>query len=190
MSLYDLFMKPLEKNGIRKARKELIPQAFGNVLEIGAGTGANFKYYNMEQIDSLIISDKKLSKTISNIIPKEIECKELDVMELPYDDDYFDTIIHTLVFCSVPDVQKGLLELKRVLKPKGSIIFIEHVLPHKRVWSRSFKIINPVWKTIASGCHLTRDYLTSLTEAGFDLVHSNRFMNTVFTSGKAIKKDN
>lgn len=190
MSLYDWFMKPLENSGIRIARSRLIPKAKGNVLEIGAGTGANIVHYDMPNIDNLILTDKVLSKTIKRTELNNTTIKEIDVMNLPFEDNTFDTIVHTLVFCSVPNVEKGLLEMKRVLKDTGKIIFIEHVLPEKRFLKRSFKMINPLWKRVASGCNLTRDYLSSITSIGFKVTESNRFMRTVFISGIAYKNDN
>ena len=131
-SFYDLFMKPLERRGINQARRRLMTQAVGSVLEIGSGTGANLKFYNFDLITDLTITDKKLSKRLKKLDSKDTTFVEADVSDLPFSDDSFDTIIHTLVFCSVKDVSKGLSELKRVLKPNGKIIFIEHVLPESK----------------------------------------------------------
>ena len=119
ISLYDVFMIPLEKSGIKKARNTLIPKASGTVLEIGSGTGVNFKHYNFDNIQKLIMSDKKISKKLKKIVPNNIELLELDVQNLTFAENTFDYIIHSLVFCSVKDVSKGLKELKRVLKPNG-----------------------------------------------------------------------
>lgn len=187
-SLYDLFMRPLEKRGIKKARKRLIAQAKGSVLEIGSGTGANIKFYNFDLVTDLTITDKKLSKRIKRLEQVPAKFIEADVSELPFSDDSFDTIIHTLVFCSVKDVSKGLLELERVLKPHGKIIFIEHILPEHGFLKRTFKFINPLWKRVSSGCNLTRSYIESLEQEGFEIIESNKFMKTVFVSGIAIKK--
>lgn len=188
ISFYDLFMKPLEKRGIRQARKKLMPFAMGSVLEIGSGTGANINYYNHELISDLTVTDKKLSKQIKKRDPSNIKFVEADVAHLPFEDHQFDTIVHTLVFCSVVDVSQGLKELERVLKPNGKIIFIEHVLPEHKFLKRTFKIINPLWKTISSGCNLTRSYQDSLKLHGFEIHELTKFMSTVFISGVATKK--
>jgi ubiquinone/menaquinone biosynthesis C-methylase UbiE len=185
ISLYDVFMMPLERSGIVKARKTLIPKANGTVLEIGSGTGVNFKHYNFDNIHKLIMSDKKISKKLKEIAPNHIELLELDVQDLPFVENSFDYIIHSLVFCSVNDVSKGLKEIKRVLKPNGTIIFIEHILPEKRGLKGLFSFINPAWKVFASGCNLTRDYESSLIANGFDITHSTKFMNTAFVYGEA-----
>lgn len=188
LSFYDLFMMPLEKRGITKARKELIPKATGEVLEIGAGTGVNIKHYNFDAISNLTLTDKKLSKRIKGIVPKDITLLDINVEELPFKDHTFDYIIHTLVFCSVSDVSKGVKELKRVLKPNGRILFIEHILPEKKGMKRLFSFLNPAWRVIASGCNLTRDYERSLLDNDFEIIESSKFMNTVFVYGEAQNK--
>ena len=185
ISIYDLFMIPLEKRGIIKARKELIPKAKGTVLEIGSGTGVNMKYYNFDQIEKITMTDKKLSKKIKEIAKEHIDLKEINVEELPFQDNSFDYIIHTLVFCSVNNVTKGIQELKRVLKPTGSIMFIEHILPEKKGLKGLFNFLNPAWKMVASGCNLNRDYESSLVANGFKVIHSSKFMKTAFVYGEA-----
>jgi len=187
ISFYDLFMIPLERRGIRKARIELIPHAKGSVLEIGSGTGVNLKHYNLDVVTSLTISDKKLSKKIKKLTPKTVTLAELSVTELPYGDNSFDYIVHTLVFCSVDDVDKGLSEIKRVLKPNGRLLFIEHIHPEGRKLKKLFTFLNPAWRVFASGCSLIKNYERSLQSNGFDIIKSNKFMNTVFVYGEAKK---
>lgn len=188
-SLYDWFMKPLEKRGIHRARSILIPQASGKVLELGAGTGANGPHYDNERIEELVITDRKRRKHLA-IVSTKATFVVADAMNLPFDDNSFDTVVHTLVFCSVPDVDQGLREIKRVLKPGGQLIFIEHVLPHKHGWRRLFRTINPLWRVVASGCNLTRDFPASLTKHGFSVHPEGRFMNTIFYYGIATMKAN
>lgn len=185
ISLYDLFMLPLEKSGINKARKELIPLAKGNVLEIGSGSGINLKHYNFDKIDSLTMSDISLSKKIQKIASSNTILIQLDVEELPFEDNTFDYVIHTLVFCSVTNVDKGLSELRRILKPGGTLLYIEHILPEKKGLQRVVNFINPVWSKVASGCNLNREYEASLLKHGFKIVYSSKFMRTIFVYGEA-----
>lgn len=185
VSFYDIFMFPLEKYGIKKSREILIPKAKGTVLEIGSGTGVNLKHYQFDQIERMIVSDKVLGKHLLKRVPNFIEKQSLDVEELPFEDNMFDFIIHTLVFCSVDDVTKGIQELKRVLKPEGTILFIEHVLPEKAGLRRLFNWINPAWRKFASGCNLNRDYLKSLEVNGFAIRYQRKFLRTVFICGEA-----
>jgi len=177
-------MKPLESMGIRKVRKILVKRAYGRVLEIGAGTGANLPFYNMDQIEELIVTDQVISKHLKSS-HDQITFVEADATVLPFEDSSFDVVVHTLVFCSVDDVNQGLLEIKRVLKPQGTLLFIEHVLPHKKGMKRLFKGINPVWKKISSGCSLTKDFKQSLDENEFTLQKQGTFLNTVFYYGIA-----
>lgn len=185
ISLYDMFMMPLEKSGIKKARKELIPTSKGAVLEIGSGTGVNIKHYNFDQIERLTMTDIKLSRKIKKVSHEQIELLELNVEGLPFEENTFDYVIHTLVFCSVKDVSKGIQELRRVLKPGGRVLFIEHILPEKGGLKRMFSFINPAWRVFASGCNLTRDYETALTNNGFEIIRSSKFLRTVFVYGEA-----
>jgi len=191
VSFYNVFMYPLEKMGINKARRELVPRAKKKILEIGSGTGANLKYYHFSEIQELTLSDNTISKPLLKLHNKDEELfdlVQLDVQELPFDDNTFDYIIHTLVFCSVTDVDKGLKEIKRVLKCDGELLFIEHVLPSKKPLKSVFSFVNPAWKKMASGCNLNRDYLKSLKKNNFEISYHKNFMNTAFVYGVAIPK--
>lgn len=185
ISFYDIFMYPLEKSGIRKARASLLPKTTGSVLEIGSGTGVNIKHYNLKNISELTLSDKKISKKLKKRSGDKIKLMELNVEKLPFVNDTFDYVVHTLVFCSVSDVQKGLSEIIRVLKPGGKLVFIEHVLPEKKRVKKLFNFVNPLWTKISSGCNLNRDFESVLKNSDLKLVYSKRFMNTVFVYGEA-----
>lgn len=178
-------MKPLERMGIRKVRNILIKKATGDVLEIGAGTGANLSFYDFNQITSLIVTDQSRSKHLDLNTRHNVSFTEASAEALPFEDDSFDTVVHTLVFCSVDDVTAGLAEIKRVLKPSGTLIYIEHVLPERKGLARIFKVLNPMWKRVAGGCNLTRNFRQSLSDASFQIVDQGRFLNTVFTYGIA-----
>ena len=185
ISFYDVFMYPLEKRGIKKAREILIPTTNGVVLEIGSGTGVNIEYYNFDNIEELTLSDQILTRRIKEKSNSKFVLKELNVEELPFEDNLFDYVVHTLVFCSVTDIEKGLSEIARVLKPGGKLLFIEHVLPKKKRMKKLFNFVNPIWRKVASGCNLNRDYETSLKNSEFKLIYSKRFMNTAFIYGEA-----
>jgi len=190
-STYDTFMNIFEKGTLGLKRAELVPSAYGQVLEIGSGTGVNLKYYNFERVDHIVLSDM----TISPVLNKRLlgsnfgyKVQELDVEDIPFEDQHFDTIVVTLVFCSVKNVQKGLSELRRVLKDGGQVIFIEHVLPDHEPLKGLFNTVTPVWKHLASGCHLNRDFLESLGIASFETADISKFNKSAFISGKAFKK--
>lgn len=184
--LYDLFMLPLEKSGIRKARINLIKKVNGVVLEIGSGSGANTPYYNFNNIEKLVLTDKKLSKKLKSNIDK-IEILEVDALQLPFADGIFDFVVGSLVFCSVKNPLKGLEEVYRVLKDEGRFIYIEHVLPKGNVLSRIFKLINPFWRRVSGGCNLNRNFLSTLKNAGFVVADNMTFGKKIFVAGYAKK---
>lgn len=184
-SLYNLFMRPLEKKGIRTARKNLLHRAHGSVLEIGAGTGVNLPFYDFEKIEELYVTDQRQNKYLDESYDDKLTFVEAKVEQLPFSSSTFDVVVHTLVFCSVSNVNHGLQEVKRVLKPTGTLLFIEHVLPEKKGWRTLFKMVNPMWRMISKGCSLTKSFANSLEENGFTLVHQGKFMNTVFYYGVA-----
>lgn len=188
VSFYDIFMFPLESMGIKKARKELMPRAGKKILEIGSGTGVNLKYYKFDEIDELIMSDYKISevlKKLHNNNGNKFNLVELDVQDLPFKDNTFDYVVHSLVFCTVLDVDKGINEIKRVLKDDGELIFIEHVLPERNPLKKLFDFATPTWKKIGAGCHLNRDYISSLEKNNFNILFHKKFMKTAFVYGVA-----
>ncbi|MEJ7584387.1 MAG: class I SAM-dependent methyltransferase [Acidimicrobiales bacterium] len=100
----------------------------------------------------------------------EVSVERASADALPFPDASFDTVVATLVLCSVPDQPAALAELRRVLRPGGALVFLEHVAaedrPKRLRWQRR---IEPVWKRLAGGCHLTRVTADAIVAAGFDL---------------------
>ncbi len=144
-------MTPLEKLFFSKIRKEFISKARGKVLEIGFGTGVNYRYYNLDLIDKIYAADTKLKvRTLENV--EYIQCS---VEQLPFKDNSFDTVVATLLLCSVSDVSLALSEIRRVLKSDGQYIFLEHVRP-KRTLGKFFDAVNIIWGKNPSGCQLNK----------------------------------
>jgi SAM-dependent methyltransferase len=174
---FDAFMAPLERWKLHHIRSRLIPRASGAVLEIGAGTGVNLRYYRPENITSLTLSDRDdrratLRSRVS-LLPERVgrvtSVQRLDAEVLPFPDDTFDTVVATLLFCSVDCPPCGFDEILRVLKPKGVYLFLEHVQPVRSGTARLFDTINPLWNTLSRGCNLNRDTLLDMESAGFIL---------------------
>ena len=199
-SLYDLFMRPLEKRYLRDLRAWIIPYAAGEVLEIGAGTGANLPYYDGSRITRLVLTDKEVPRDLlgrrlrgnyggpNSREPRTgLHFADADAENLPFPDSTFDSAVFTLVFCTVPDSRRGLREIRRVLRPRGRLIFIEHVRPEGKASARIFDRVTPAWKRIASGCHLNRRTVEEITEAGF--APREVRMRGVFAAGWAVKSD-
>lgn len=194
MTFYDFFMEPFERLGLGILRKNLVKQARGSVLEIGAGTGLNLPYYRWDQISSLVMIDKELNrkaldKKIKDIPAGELSLREVNVMELPFEDESFDTVLFTLVFCSVGDADKGLREVKRVLKKDGKMLFIEHVRPEKEPLGKTFDLLTPFWKRIASGCHLNRETHKHFERLGFEIRLEKKIFSRIFIGGTGRIKD-
>ena len=168
--IYDTLMHPVEALAFRPLRRRLVPRARGRVLEIGAGTGVNLPHYRQGRIEELHLLDLELSPALSSLAARTglpVLLHEADVQSLPFAGGSFDTVVCTLVFCSVADQARGLSEVRRVLKPGGTLIFIEHVRPAGRVTGRLVDAAAPLWHAMMGPCHLDRDTLAAIRAAGF-----------------------
>lgn len=172
---FDLFMAPLERWKLHTIRAALLPQARGDVLEIGAGTGVNLRYLDPSNVRSLYLSDAddrrdtlhRRLRSLPHDLHTRSEIRVIDAERLPFPDNTFDTVVATLLFCSVDCPLCGFDEIMRVLRPNGVYLFLEHVLPERPGSAWLFDRINPVWNTLSRGCNLNRDTVAALKEAGF-----------------------
>lgn len=168
-------MSKTEEACLQQWRKELLEQVSGDVLEIGAGTGANIKFYP-SSINSLVLSepDKNMRKQIENKITgshrHNIRITTCSAETIKAGDNSFDFVVSALVCCSVKNLESTFAEIKRVLKPGGSLVFIEHVAAKegtkRRVWQHR---INPFWRKVAGNCHLIRETESEIIKAGFEI---------------------
>lgn len=162
---------------IMKQRAKIVPQAEGIVLELGCGSGTNFamydaakvtKLYALEPSPGMVVKARREAGELG--IGKVIEFLETGAENIPLPDASVDTVVITFVLCTIPDWQGALRETKRVLKPGGKVLFSEHGLAPDAEIAKWQRRVEPVWKPIAGGCHLTRDTLSLLREAGFEPV--------------------
>ncbi len=196
---FDMLMAPLEASSLRRRREALVGRAAGRVLEVGAGTGANLSHYRESNLEEVTVSDVELRPAIltrgaggngsngSNGTATMVRFRRTAVENLPFPDAYFDTVVSTLVFCSVSDPHEGLRQVRRVLKPGGKFIFIEHILPEHGLGRPLFNAVTPVWKHIAGGCHLNRQTVRFIRESGFLIEEMRYFANGAFVQGIAEK---
>ncbi len=188
--IFDIFMKPFEKLALHEKRKELISQAKGRALEIGAGTGVNFGYYNIENISELTVIDLKFNDIIKNhSLNKKLKINYIEVSaeKIPFPDNTFDVVVSTLIFCSVNNPMKALNEVYRVLKKGGKIYFIEHVLPEEKGYRKLVNNLNGLWKKVGK-CNINRETLKNIKNANFKVVDYERFGKGIFIKGIALKE--
>jgi len=166
--LYDIMESPME-TGFSKWRKVLLNQASGKTLEVGIGTGKNISYYP----DDISLTGIDFSERMIEIAKKKAKDKDnvwLQVMDAEYmqfKDNMFDTVVTSCVYCSVPDPVKGLKEMKRVCKPGGKILMLEHVRSNRKMLGKAMDILNPIPLNIY-GANINRRTYENLLKAGFE----------------------
>ncbi|MCI0440280.1 MAG: class I SAM-dependent methyltransferase [Chloroflexi bacterium] len=159
--------------GAKKHRSDIAGGARGRVLEIGAGTGFNLSYYGPE-VEGVVASEPsphmlRRAEPRAREAAVAVELKQAPAEELPFEDASFDTVVSTLVMCSVKDPAKALSEIRRVLKPGGEFRFYEHVRASNRAVSFvQSAIITPVSRRL-DGCHHDRETTRYIEEAGFEI---------------------
>lgn len=188
---YDRLMQPLETKIFGSIRKQLLYKAKGNVLEIGSGTGINFMYYeHADQVVAIepdpIMLEQSLMRAREALVP--IEVTPGDAQKLPYPTNSFDSIVGTLVFCTIPDPMTALAEIHRVCKPEGTILLFEHVRLNHTVLGKMQDWLTLVWKRICAGCHLNRNTLETVEQAGFRVVQTTWMYRNLFLVIEASKR--
>ena len=168
---YDRGMAPLERLALREMRTRLVPYAQGNVLEIGVGTGVNFPFYAPsvsltavdESADMLFIAAQRAAA-----LNRCVHQSQSDVEQLPFPSGHFDTVVASLVLCSVLDQGQALGELRRVLrKPGGQLLLLEHMRPQHRLLAWLVDLANIPWCAFNGRCHLNRETQQAITQIGF-----------------------
>lgn len=167
--IYDLMERPMEAMGLSKWRDNIMKELRGNVLEVGVGTGKNIEFYpdgvNFTAID---FSEKMLEKARrkAEAFNKPVTLIHMDAQNMEFPDNYFDGVFTTCVFCSVPDPIKGLKEIRRVCKPDGKIIMVEHVRSEKKVLGIIMDLLNPVVVN-TYGANINRRTVDNIRTAGY-----------------------
>ncbi len=155
-------------------RKQVVPLAKGAVFELGCGGGFNQRHYDAHAITSFAGLDpngRLLEEARKRARDKgwQADIREGKGEDIPFGDGAFDTVVCTYTLCSVDDPDRVLSELRRVLKPGGRLIFLEHGKAPDRGPAKWQRRIEPVWKHLAGNCHLTREIGGSIRAAGFEI---------------------
>jgi ubiquinone/menaquinone biosynthesis C-methylase UbiE len=157
-----------------RQRAKVVPEAAGAVLELGCGSGTNFAFYDPSRVTRLHAVEPapgmvaRARETVRHTaIADRVQFHETGGESLPLEEDSIDTAVVTFVLCTIPDWHGALCEVRRVLKPGGRILFSEHGLAPDADVARWQQRIEPVWKRLLGGCHLTRNPTAMLANSGF-----------------------
>ncbi|MEP7379493.1 MAG: class I SAM-dependent methyltransferase [Chloroflexota bacterium] len=171
--LYDTAMRGADRAGLRRARERIIAAVRGDVLEIGIGTGLNLSAYptdvNLHAIDpsgpALALAAQRATR-----LGRTVVLAAGDAATLPYPDDRFDVVVGTFVLCSVDDVGAALREAQRVLRPGGTMRFLEHSRSDRQCIARLQTRLAPAWSRASGGCRLDQDVHATMKAAGLRII--------------------
>jgi len=175
---YDFFFRAMEENGLREMRRELLAEASGRTLEIGAGTGLNHDLYP-DAVTELTLSEPfgpmadqlraKVART-----ERSVDVVQAPGERLPFPNSSFDTVTLTMVLCTAPDPPAVLREIERVLEPGGRFLFLEHVRSPDAGLARWQDRFETPWRIFGNGCHCNRDALSAIEGSGLKVERSER----------------
>jgi ubiquinone/menaquinone biosynthesis C-methylase UbiE len=170
---YDRVMADTEAAGLAARRDELLAAASGAVVEIGAGTGANVARYPAAVTELVLVEPEgpmveRLQQRLATVRPSApARVVQAPAEAIPLPDASFDVAVSTLVLCTVADQARALAELRRLLKPGGRLLFLEHVRAEDPGLARWQDRLHPLWVRLGHGCHCNRATLTAIEDAGF-----------------------
>jgi ubiquinone/menaquinone biosynthesis C-methylase UbiE len=170
--IYDFMEAPVERLRFSSWRSRLRDRIVGKqVLEVGVGTGKNLPYYPENvKITAIDFSPRMLARARKKgeKLNRSVELLEMDVQHLTFPDRFFDTVLATFVFCSVPDPVAGLREMRRVCRPDGRLLLLEHMRPEKPVPGFIFDVLNPMVVRMM-GANINRRTMDNIRKAGWHI---------------------
>ena len=177
--IYDKMLASTEEACLMQWRRELLQNISGHVLEIGAGTGSNLGFYP-DTVKRLVLSEPDIH--MRRQMEKKITSSKFDIIlsagtaeKIEAENESYDYVVSSLVCCSVSQLELALLEIRRVLKPEGQLVFMEHVAAAKGTKRRQWQnMVNPFWRKLAGNCHLNRDTESAISAAGFKILEIKR----------------
>jgi ubiquinone/menaquinone biosynthesis C-methylase UbiE len=176
---YERISASSERRGTAAHRDRTLAGLTGRVLEVGAGNGMTFGHYPSTVTELVAIEPedrlRALAEQAAERATIDIRVVAAHADDLPYEDATFDAAVVSLVLCSVPDAQRSLSELRRVLKPDGELRFFEHVRSTRKPIGVFQDLVAPLWSFGGGGCHLNRDLAADIRAAGFHIDELDRF---------------
>jgi len=177
-ALYDPLSKAAEEKLGAEKKRRLLADASGRVLEVGIGTGLSLPHYpaGVDEIAGVDPSQPMLRRARDRAaeLGRDVTLLQAPAEALPFADDSFDTVVTLAVLCSVDDQGRALAEVRRVLRPGGRFIFLEHVRSDDPALAQKQDRWERPWGWFTCGCHPNRDTLAAIREAGFDVVEAER----------------
>jgi ubiquinone/menaquinone biosynthesis C-methylase UbiE len=178
MSLYENYFLPklldfcCGMEGFQNKRSQIVPMAHGRVLEIGIGSGLNFEHYNFDKIDEIVgvdpaVSSIAIARSRSSQYNSKISFIESSAESIALESSSFDCVVVGYSLCTIPEPLKALAEVRRLMTPKGSLLFMEHGLAPEQNIQKWQHRLTPGWKKIAGGCNLNRDIADLISASGF-----------------------
>ena len=174
--LFDLLAERAERGGTAERRRRLLASLEGEVIEIGAGTGRSLPHYERARRVVAIEPDTSMAKRIDERLAETrvpVEVVQASAESLPFPDESFDAAVAAFVLCSVPHPDRAVAEVRRVLRPNGRLVLLEHVRGDDRLASWQDRL-TPLHRRIMGGCHPNRDTLATVARAGFDVTGVDR----------------
>jgi ubiquinone/menaquinone biosynthesis C-methylase UbiE len=176
-AIYDRLLAGTEEAGLQEMREELLREAEGRTLELGAGTGLNLPHYTasvtelvLTEPDRFMVARLRRRLAAEPPAPNAVEVVEAGAERLPFEDASFDTVVSTLVFCSVDDPGEAMSEVARVLRPQGRLLYLEHVRsPDSERLARWQDRLERPWGWFAGGCHPNRPTGETLRSTGLEV---------------------
>lgn len=181
MGLYATYVLPhlidlaCGSGDIAKQRSKIVPRARGRVLEVGMGPGLNLPFYDRSSVEfvwGLEPSEGMRRKAAAALEATDLDVRWLDLPgeEIPLDDHSVDTVVLTYTLCTIPDSERALGQMRRVLKPGGRLLFSEHGEAPDETVRRWQHRIDPAWTRLAGGCHIIRPIPQLIESAGFEFI--------------------